>query len=359
MTRAIVLAAALSLLAGEAGAQSPAAAAVVDRQAVDTAARALPKLHSLIVSHRGAILFEGYYHGARADRPANVKSASKSVISALVGIAIDRRLVPGVSTPIATYFPSLARDRDAAKRAITVEHLLTMRPGLESTSGRGYGAWVTSRNWVDYALARPMLAAPGASMDYSTGNTHLLSAILTKAAKTSTWRFANDVLAKPLGFTLPPWPTDPQGIYFGGNDMLMTPRQLHAFGALYLNGGRANGRQVVPASWVGRSCDGRPRELPSWARGRGPGGVPDPLRDREYGYGWWVHELAGHETCFAWGYGGQYVFVVPSLELVIATTSSPNVSEERRDHRRQLVDLLTRLVVSPLASAATARSPRD
>lgn len=359
MSRVAVLVAALALLPGATADARQGPPAPVDRTAIEAAARHLPKLHSLLVSHRGTIVFEGYYHGARADRPANVKSASKSVIAALVGIAIERQLIPSVAEPIATYFPSLARDRDPAKRAITVEHLLTMRPGLESTSGRGYGAWVTSRNWVDYALARPMLAPPGASMDYSTGNTHLLSAILTKAAKTTTWRFANDALARPLGFTLPPWPTDPQGIYFGGNDMLMTPRQLLAFGALYLNGGRANGRQVVPESWVVRSCEGRPRELPSWARGLGPGGVPDPLRDRQYGYGWWVHDLAGHETCFAWGYGGQYAFVVPALDLVIATTSSPDVSEERRDHRRQLVDLLTRLVVRPVAAAVTARSRRD
>jgi len=323
-------------------------AAAFDPGALDAAARALPKLHSLLVSHRGQVVFEGYYNGARATRPANVKSASKSVISALVGIAIARGLLPGVAEPIATYLP--AARRDPAKRAITIEHLLTMRPGLESTSGRQYGAWVTSRNWVDYALARPMLAPPGEAMDYSTGNTHLLSAVLTAATGQSTWRFANDVLAQPLGFTLPPWPTDPQGIYFGGNDMLMTPRQLLTFGEVYLNGGRRAGRQIVPAAWVAKSCEGRPRELPPWARGGGPGGVPDPLRDRAYGYAWWVHQLGGHDTCFAWGYGGQYVFIVPGLDLVIATTASPNVSEERRDHRRQVVEMLARLVVAPLAA---------
>ena len=325
--------------------------------AVDTAARALPQLRSLVVSQRGQVVFERYYGGARADRPANVKSASKSVIAALVGIAIDRRLITSVREPIATYFAELRAATDPAKRTITVEDLLTMRSGLAGTSGRGYGAWVTSGNWVQHALTRPMTAAPGASMDYSTGSTHLLSAILTKATGRSTWRFANDVLAKPLGFTLPPWPRDPQGIYFGGNDMLMTSRQLLAFGELYLNGGRARGQQVVPEAWVRKSCEGRPRELPSWARGAGAGGRPDPLRDRQYGYGWWVHDLAGHDTCFAWGYGGQYAFVVPSLQLVIVITSSPDVSEERRDHRRQLIDIVTRDIVLPLSAARRLDNP--
>jgi CubicO group peptidase (beta-lactamase class C family) len=333
------------------------ALAAFDADAIDEAARALPRLHSLLVSQRGDVLFERYYNGAHVARLANVKSASKSVISALVGIAVERGLIDGVRTPIATWFPEITRDPDSRKRTITVEDLLTMRSGLAGTSGRNYGAWVTSGNWVRHALARPMTAAPGESMDYSTGSTHLLSAILAKATGVSTWRFANDALARPLGFTLPQWPRDPQGVYFGGNDMLMTPRQLLAFGELYLNHGRFNGQAVVPAPWVRRSCVGRARELPSWARAEEPGRDPDPMRDRRYGYGWWVHALGGHDTCFAWGFGGQYVFVVPDLDLVIVTTASPDVSDERRGHRRQVFDILTRLIVEPLAATRAAPPP--
>lgn len=323
--------------------------------AIDAAARDLPRLHSLIVSRRGEVLFERYYNGARAERAANIKSASKSVISALVGIALDRKFVPDVDTPIATYFPQLMRDPDPRKRTIRVKDLLTMRSGLEGTSNRNYGAWVLSRNWVDHALARPMFAAPGEMMEYSTGNTHLLSAILTKAAGMSTWQLANETLAKPLGFTLAQWPRDPQGIYFGGNDMLMTPKQLLAFGELYLNGGQAAGRQVVSKAWVEQSCEGRKREFRPGDRRRTPGALDpvrgfDPMRDREYGYGWWVYDIDGLETCFAWGYGGQYVFVVQPLDLVVVTTASPDVSEERRGHRRQVFDILQQLVIRPLAA---------
>ena len=329
---------------------------------VDEAARTLPRLHSLLVSLRGELLFERYYNGIRRDRPANIKSASKSVISALVGIAVDRRLIPDVQTPIATYFPELARDPDARKGKITVEHLLTMRPGLEGTSNRNYGAWVTSRNWVQHALANPMFAAPGAAMEYSTGNTHLLSAILTKAAGKTTRQLANEVLAKPLGFTLAQWPRDPQGIYFGGNDMLMTPRQMLAFGELYLHEGRAAGQQVVSPQWVQRSCEGRARNRrPGGNRAFDPNGTVDPLRDRRYGYGWWVHQIGGYETCFAWGYGGQYIFVLPDLDLVLVATSSSDVSGERRGHRRALFDILERLVVAPMVggSRSSARAESE
>ena len=323
--------------------------------AINEAARTLPRLRSVLVSHRGALILERYYNGTHAERPANIKSAAKSIISALVGIAINSRLIPDVRTPILKYFPELAQAADTRKREITVEHLLTMRSGLEGTSGRNYGAWVTSRDWVRHALARPMFEAPGEEMEYSTGNTHLLSAILTKATEQSTLQFANEVLARLLGFAFPPWPRDPQGIYFGGNDMLMTPRQMLAFGELYLNKGRAGSQQIVPASWVDRSCEGR-------ARNRRPGGQAsdpirrfDPMRDRKYGYGWWVYELRGYDTCFAWGYGGQYIFVLPELDLVMVTTSSPNVSKERRGHRQILFDILQRLVVAPAAGGQLPR----
>jgi CubicO group peptidase (beta-lactamase class C family) len=324
----------------------------VDSGAMDTAARQLPRLHSVLVSQHGQLMFERYYNGRRVNQPANIKSASKSVISALIGIAIERTLIPDVRTPLVTYFPELAMDPDARKRAITIEDLLTMRSGLEGTSNVNYGAWVTSRNWVRHALARPMFAAPGEVMEYSTGNSHLLSAILTKATAMSTWEFANEALFKPLGSAVPQWPRDPQGIYFGGNDMLMTPRQMVMFGELYLHRGRLNGRQIVPERWVAKSCEGRAREFrPRERTGRRtPADFVDPMRDRKYGYSWWVHELGGHDTCFAWGYGGQYIFVVPDLDMVIVTTASPDVSETRRGHRQQVFDTLLRYVVQPLSA---------
>lgn len=290
------------------------------------AAAALPRMHSLLVSHRGRLALEYYAPGHRATRLANIKSASKSVISTLVGIAIERKLIPGVREPIVRWYPELRKDPDPRKQAITIEDLLTMRSGLESTSGAHYGRWVSSRNWVRYALDRPMVSDPGTSMEYSTGTSHILSAILTKVSGRTTHQFASDVVAKPLGISLARWPRDPQGIYFGGNEMLMTPRQMTTFGELYLNRGRAGEQQVVPAAWVDTSC--KPRTRSRWDS------------DREYGYGWWSQQFAGHRACFAWGFGGQYIFVFRDLDLVVAVTSSTAASDERRGYRRQLFDLI-------------------
>ena len=321
-----------------------AAAAQDDRFAgAVNAAGDLPRLHSLLASWRGEVVLERYFNGARATRAANIKSVSKSIISALVGVAIDRGMVPGLETPIRTYFPEIAKDKDARKQRITIEDLLTMRSGLESTSNRNYGAWVQSRNWVQHALAKPLFAEPGTEMEYSTGNTHLLSAILTKATGASTWQFAQDSLAKPLGFTLPRWPQDPQGIYFGGNDMLLTPRQMLSFGELYLRRGRISVKgsdpttHVVPQKWIEQSFV--------------PRGI-SPISGNQYGYGWWMREIAGHQAYFAWGFGGQYIILVPDLDLVVVTTSAATVAEDRRSHRRTLFELVADLVIAPVATAS-------
>jgi CubicO group peptidase (beta-lactamase class C family) len=136
----------------------------------------------------------------------------------------------------------------------------------------------------------------------------------------------------------------------------MTPRQMLAFGELYLNEGRVNSQQVLPAAWVERSCQGRSRNRRPGNPAFDPNGGIDRMRDRRYGYGWWVHEIRSYEACFAWGYGGQYIFVLPALDLVMVTTSSPDVSDERRGHRRTVFDILERLVVSPMAGDSVVRA---
>ena len=138
-----------------------------------------------------------------------------------------------------------------------------------------------------------------------------------------------------MGFSLAKWPRDPQGIYFGGNDMTMTPKQMLAFGEMYLNGGRANGRQVIPEQWVQASFVAR---------------TPSPReRGRFYGYGWWIRQMAGHATFYAWGYGGQFVFLVPDLDLVVVTTSSSNPGEGRGRHLREIYRVVEDYIVSPIA----------
>ena len=295
----------------------------------------MPRLYSLLVSVDGEVRAEGYFNGATATRATNIKSASKSIIATLVGVAIDQGHIASVSESIARFFPDHLRT-SPEKAAITIEDLVTMRAGLESTSSRNYGRWVQSGNWVRHVLERPMVGRPGGQMIYSTGSTHLLSAILTHATGSSTFAFARRALGEPLGIAFSGWTRDPQGIYLGGNEMAMRPRDMLRIGHLYLNGGRHEGRQIVPEAWVRTSIE--PRAVSRFG-------------DREYGYGWWIRTMAGRPVFYAWGYGGQFIFIVPSVRTVAVVTSDSTPGSERRGHLRSVYDLVEEHII-PVAATA-------
>jgi CubicO group peptidase (beta-lactamase class C family) len=302
-----------------------------------TVAGSMPRLYSILVSWHGELQLEKYFNNSGPDKLVNIKSVSKSIVSALVGIAIAQGTLQ-IDQTIDAYFNELLKaDEDKRKAQITIADLLSMQSGLETTSNRNYGAWTKSRDWTGYALKQPMTSPAGIIMQYSTGNTHLLSAIITQATGKNTLQFAREVLSEPMGFHLPPWPRDPQGIYFGGNDMEMTARQMLMFGQLYLNEGQYNGKQIVPAEWVKQSLLKHARSL----REHG----------RYYGYGWWIRNMAGYDVAYAWGYGGQFIILVPDLELVVVATSSSTPDNNRRGHRREVQDLVESLIIPAVAEA--------
>lgn len=325
----LVLATALALTSTPASAQS--------LDAVYRDAAKLPLLTSLIVAQNGSVLKESYFRGLKPGQAVNVKSVSKSVLSALVGIAIAEKEF-GEQSRIADLLPDYFRDiPDPAKRALTVRHLLTMKAGIEGTSFDNYGEWVNSRNWVRYALQRPFQCAPDTCMVYSTGNSHMLSVILTKQTGMSTRTYAQRKLFTPLGMQLRGWARDPQGFDFGGNEMFFTPRDMLKFGELYRQRGRYNGKQIVPEDWIRRS----------WGEY-----ATSPWNGHRYGYHWWTREAAGTKVHFAWGYGGQFIFVVPARQLVVVATSSLNRGRDGR-HLGAVHDLVDRIITAVPAPRPT------
>ncbi len=335
----------LALLLAACGGASPPDAAAQDTTRVAAAATrgldaalltdvyaraaALPRLRSLLVARRDTLVREAYFHGATAARRANIKSASKSIVSALVGIAVAEGKLTGLDQPIAPFFPRyIGGTADPRLRRLTLGDLLSMRAGLEPTSFGNYGDWVESRDWVRYVLTRRFVDDPGGRMLYSTGNTHLLSAILTQATGMSTLAYARSRLFTPLGVELPAWPRDPQGIYFGGNEMRLRPRDLLRLGQLYLHQGRAGGRQLVPAAWIADSWTPR---------------TTSPFNGYDYGLGWWHRRSGAHDVYFAWGAGGQYLFLVPDLQLLAVMTSAANDGHDH-EHNQALHALLDELV---------------
>jgi CubicO group peptidase (beta-lactamase class C family) len=285
-------------------------------------AREWPGLHTLLAAYHGTEAVARSFRGAGLDSPANIKSVAKSVMAALAGAAIDRGILSGVDQRIAPLLGDLVpADADERVGEITVDHLLTMRAGLQRTSGPNYGRWVSSSDWVRHALSRPFVAEPGGRMLYSTGSYHLLSAVLTRASDRSTLELAREWLGTPLGIEIPPWDRDPQGFYFGGNNMALSPRALLRFGEMYRLGGRYDGRQVLPSSWVEESWTSRTRSF---------------FTGHRYGYGWFITRARGYPVYYAWGYGGQMIHVVPALALTVVMTSDPDSPSGRTGYAREL-----------------------
>ena len=330
MDRRTLLAAAGSALAAPAWAQD--------------GADGLDPLKAIAVARDGETVALRGYGGFDPARPSNIKSAAKSVMTALVGAAVLHGALDGPEQRIAPILADLLPpDPDPRLAEITVGHLMSMRAGLASTSGPRYGAWVSSPDWVRAALARPFEDDPGGRMIYSTGTSHVLSAVISRASGRDCLSLARDWLGPVEGFAIEWWERDPQGRHLGGNQMSMTASSLLAFGELYRRGGTtADGERVLPEGWVEASWTRRTR-----SRWTGAG----------YGWGWFLARASGpplagsHEVRYGWGYGGQMIYVVPSLALSIAILSDETRPSARTGYR----DRLNRLAVGVMARAEAGR----
>lgn len=300
----------------------------------------LEPLRTVLIAYDGETVAERGYRGHSVTAPSNIKSASKVIVSAMIGIAIDKGLIEGVDQPIAGLLGRYLPDSpDSRLREITIGHLLSMQAGLERTSGANYGRWVASRDWVRFVLTQPFVAEPGGEMLYSTGSTHLLSAILTQASGKSTLALAREWFSGLEGFSIASWDRDPQGIYFGGNQMAMSPRSLLAFGEMYRRGGVArNGARVVPEGWIGESWRVRTHSR---------------FTQDGYGYGWFQRNVAGEDVSYAWGYGGQMLYIVPAASLTVVMTSDDAAPSGSTGHREDLHGLLGRIIDAAKTSPAS------
>lgn len=290
---------------------------------IRSAIGALDQLYSLQVQRGDEIVIAEAPRGNGLDRIANIKSCSKSVVALLLGTAIERGEIAEVGAPLRSVAPGLIPANATEGVAdITLEDLVTLRAGLEGTSGANYGSWVSSRNWIADALRRPMIDRPGQRMIYSTGATHVLGAALSTATGQSLLSLARERLGSRLDFEVPAWTRDPQGFYLGGNEMAMTPRAMLRIALLMRDDGRYGGRQVVSQDWVRASTEPRTRS---------------PYSGLDYGYGWFLSRTG---YVIARGYGGQVIAANPARGLAVAITSDPNRPAYSGGHFGDLMRLL-------------------
>jgi CubicO group peptidase (beta-lactamase class C family) len=238
-----------------------------------------------------------------------IYSCTKSVVSALVGIAIDEGYIKGVDQRILEFFPErTVANLDANKEAMTLEDVLTMSTGLECRDSylyrwQGLYQMQQSDDWIQFMLDLPMAEEPGTKFEYCNGASFLLSAIIQETTGMTALAFANEHLFGPLGIIDVEWSSSPQGITIGWSDLHLTPHDMAKIGYLYLNKGLWDGKQVVSANWVRAST----RKHIS----------AKTLQDG-YGYQWWVDDSGVY---MALGYSGQYIVVVPDKDMVAVFVS--------------------------------------
>lgn len=269
-------------------------------------------LRSILIIRHGYLVYENYLGVPdRVNTTGNIYSCTKSVSSALIGIAINQGFL-SLDDRLVDIFSHLAIDNlDSRKEVITVEHLLTMTSGLPwdewsypySHAENDWQRMTTSSNWVEFVINRPMDFTPGANWVYNTGGSHLLSAIIYQTTGTSTLSFADANLFAPLGITDYYWSRDPQGNVNGGSALQLRPRDMAKFGFLYLHNGTWDGQQIVPASWVATSSASH--------------ATVDS--NTEYGYQWWIHPDLG--AFAAHGYLNQHIYVIPNQDMVVVFTA--------------------------------------
>jgi CubicO group peptidase (beta-lactamase class C family) len=265
-------------------------------------------IDSVTVVRNGTIVADATVYPFQPGSRHIIHSCTKSIVSALIGIAIDQRHLEGLQQPILDIFPERnVAHLDADKGAMTLEHLLMMASGLECRDSylyrwRGLQQMRQSDDWVQFMLDLPMAEAPGTRFEYCNGGSFLLSAIIQEATGVSAAEFAQEHLFDPLGIEDVDWPANPQGISIGWGELHMRPHDMAKIGYLYLNEGRWDGEQVVPAGWVRASTRRH---------------ISATLQEG-YGYQWWVTDDG---VFMALGYAGQYIVVVPEQELVVVFTS--------------------------------------
>jgi len=262
-------------------------------------------LDGVVVVHKGAIVIEKYYHVYKGQTLHETYSVTKSVISALVGIAIQQGCIDSIDDPVLDYFPDREfLNFDDQKEKITIKDFLTMSSGLAYDPDEMYA----TADWTQYTLDEPLIYPPGESWFYSNGGPQVLSALISQACEMDTLDFADQYLFTPLGVSDYQWQRSLSGHPNGSWGLELTPRDMAKFGYLYLHDGIWDGEQILPSDWVKLSRISYHQ-------------VPDPLEpwDLSYGFLWWIH---GDGFYAAHGYKGQFIYLAPDQDLVVVITAN-------------------------------------
>ncbi len=292
----------------------------------------IPSLGSILVIKNNSLICEEYFNGANPETSFNMFSVTKSVVSALAGIAHDKGLLPDVNTPVLKILPQYDTDTSSHKKKMTLKHLLSMQGGIlwyDNSPPK-----LVNDDQITTYLYQPIECPPGTKFKYSTTESHFMAVALAACVRTDLKTFGDSTLFNYLGIEISNWPTDKQGRRLGGSELKLKPGDMIKFGLLYLNEGKVNDKQVISKSWINESTSEQ-AILNEWDVLPGANG---------YGYYWWRRKTNGHQAFVASGYGGQLICVIPDLKTVIVTTCFANDKNRGRSEIKRLHGFIDKII---------------
>jgi len=289
--------------------------------------RGWERLRGLIVIKDGKLMVEKYQKGATRFSAFNVHSVTKSITSALTGLSIQKGYLESENDYVMPFFPEYRKgEQNLHKERLTVAHLLSMRGG--------FTGWDGPQNVEQVILNEEVSENKlGQEFKYFTGSQMVLSALITKASKTTTKEFAQEKLFKPLGIQCGFW-RKVDGYYAGGDETYFTARDLARFGELYLNKGKVNGVQLLDSSWVNKSFTNYTSESKAFR-------TLDCYQEIGYGYSWWLLNYNDKPVYTARGKGGQYILILPEEKVVAIILQEWNLQKDFEKENAYLCKLLS------------------
>jgi CubicO group peptidase (beta-lactamase class C family) len=278
----------------------------------------LETIYSLLVFKNGYLVAEDYYHIGTPELQVNIHSVTKSITSALVGIALEEGCLSSVDQKMMEFFPELeGQITDPRKNEITIRQMLQMRAGFpwEESSAELFDLLFSGFH-NDTLVYVPLVRDPGSDSEYSNLTSHIIGMIVARACGTDLISFAQEHLFSPLGIEPGFWQQDWDGNYLGFSDLHLSAIDLAKFGLMYLNGGVYEGEQIVPAAWVEESLQIYSEK--TWKYRVGPN-----WDDNAYGYQWWSIKAGNYRYDMAWGHGGQQIILLDDLDMVIVVLVDP------------------------------------
>ena len=276
-------------------------------------------LESFLVWSEGDFRHVKYFNGVSSQTIHQIQSQTKSIISLLLGIAVDKGFVKSEYEPVSAFFPEYFNDKDTLKSLVIIRDLLTMSAGFEweemlpFNDQRNNNIRMNySGSYLKYALSRPMASQPSAEFKYNSGAPMIVAGIIEKTANMPLDRFAEKYLFNPLNINEYRWIKDSTGLCHAGGGLFLKPEDMVKIGALVLNKGKWEEENIVPEEWLRRSFEPY---------------FETTFSDHSFGYFWWIKEMriSDNKTTrviSAQGAGGQYMFIIPEYNLIVAFTEN-------------------------------------